>query len=96
LQYSPFNPRDPNFKRINRFDPTHPKWPEYAGHAKKILDPQRKRSAVTHYFSSTPPRWAASMVGLAKKGAHWFGQEDPASRRRPLNEAVADAFGGRK
>jgi hypothetical protein len=32
------------------------------------------------------------MIGLAKKGAHWFGQEDPESRKKPLKIAVADAF----
>ena len=91
-QYSPYNPSDPNYKRIMQFGEKHPKWPEYIGYAQKILDPKRKRSTITHYFSSTPPKWAASMVGLAKKGAHWFGTEDPASRRRPLKAAVADAF----
>jgi spore germination cell wall hydrolase CwlJ-like protein len=91
-QYTPFNRNDPNYTRIQRFDPSHPKWQQYMSLATKILDPARKRSATTHYFSQSPPRWASSMIGLAKKGAHWFGQEDPESRKKPLKIAVADAF----
>jgi spore germination cell wall hydrolase CwlJ-like protein len=91
-QYTPFNPNNPNYERIQRFDPSHPKWQQYMSLATKILDPARKRSATTHYFSQSPPQWASSMIGLAKKGAHWFGQEDPKSRKQPLKVAVADAF----
>lgn len=95
-QFSPYNRKDPNYKRIRSFDETHPKWQEYASLAVKILDPARQRSAVTHYFSQSPPAWASSMIGLEKRGSHWFGQEDPASRRRPLKEAVADVYMGRR
>jgi len=95
-QYTPFNPNNPNYDRVKRFDPSHPKWQLYMSLAAKILDPARKRSATTHYFSQSPPRWASSMIGLSKKGAHWFGQEDPESRKKPLKVAVADAFMGRE
>lgn len=95
-QFTPFNPQNANYERVRRFDETHPKWQLYMSLATKGLDPTREKSAITHYFSSTPPRWASDMIGLQKRGAHWFGQEDPKSRVKPLKVAVADMYVGRK
>ena len=81
-QYSPFNPEDPNYRRIQEFGPKHPKWQQYMGYALNILNPMRPRTSVTHYFAQKPPMWADSMQGLRQIGAHWFGTEDPKSRQR--------------
>ena len=81
-QYAPMNPTNPNYPVISQFGPGHPEWDQYYEYAKQILDPARKRSSYTHYFSGKAPVWAKSLEGLTQIGSHWFGTEKRRRKRK--------------
>lgn len=79
FQYSPMNPRNPNYDDVMGFGPGNPQWETYMGYANHILDPQRPRSAFTHYWTGPDPVWAGGLTDITRIGSHKFGREN---RRR--------------
>jgi len=88
-QYHPFSGEGPNFERVMAFNETNEAWPRYMELAGRILDPNRQRSDVTHYFTGKVPVWAKDMQ-LKNAGSHRFGRE------RALDEGVIEAFKKRR
>lgn len=87
-QYSPFNPEDPNYQRVQEFGPGHPMWQKYRAFAEKTLDMGRQRNPYTHYFTGKVPYWAEDMEELIEIGRHRFGKESKQARRRPGGSGV--------
>jgi spore germination cell wall hydrolase CwlJ-like protein len=87
-QYNPFDPRDPNYPKVQSFTPAHPQWQAYETAVKQALESPAP-PPFTHYISKDlyesgrAPGWMKQLKGITKIGSHVFATEP----RRKKNAA---------
>jgi len=83
LQYSCWNPNDPNFKQVHLVGPTDPAYLDCMLAVLKALTGSDKTAGATLYHTiqppawarAWPPTWAKKAIKLHEVGAHVFYRE---------------------